>query len=331
MRKLLRRWFIDGMSFMALGLFSSLIIGLIMDTIGTYIPLMSFMTEIGAVAMALTGAAIGASISYGLKAPPLVIFSTVIVSFAAYDFGGAAGSFIASVAAVEISRLYSGKTKIDIIVSPLLTITAGYLIAQSVGPWIGNFMTNVGEFIVFATEQRPFVMGMLVAVVFGLMLTAPLSSAALALMLEISGLAAGAAVIGCCCHMVGFAVQGYRDNGVSGLVSLGIGTSMLQVPNIFLNPFIVVPPTLASAIIAPVMTVFFPMENNAAGAGMGTSGFVGQIMAVETMGLSMEVVVLVAVFHIILPALVTYVIYALMRQMNMIKDGDQVIGQISRS
>lgn len=325
MRKLLRRWFVDGLSFMALGLFSSLIIGLIMDTLGTYIPFLSFMTDIGAIAMALTGAAIGASISYGLKAPPLVIFSTVVVSYAAYEFGGAAGSFIASIAAVEISRLYSGKTKIDIIISPLLTITAGYLVAQSVGPWIGNFMTNVGEFIVFATEQRPFVMGILVAVVFGLMLTAPLSSAALALMLEISGLAAGAAVIGCCCHMVGFAVQGYRDNGVSGLVSLGIGTSMLQVSNIFLNPFIVVPPTLASAIIAPVMTVFFPMENNAAGAGMGTSGFVGQIMAIETMGLTMEVIVLIAVFHIILPALVTYVIYALMRQMNMIKDGDQVI------
>lgn len=326
MRKLLRRWFIDGMGFMALGLFSSLIIGLIMDTIGTYIPLLSFMTEIGVVAMTLTGAAIGAAISYGLKAPPLVIFSTVVVSHAAYEFGGAAGSFIASVAAVEISRLYSGRTKIDIIITPLLTIVAGYLVAQSVGPWIGDFMTNVGEFIVFATEQRPFVMGMLVAVVFGLMLTAPLSSAALALMLEISGLAAGAAVIGCCCHMVGFAVQGYRDNGVSGLISLGIGTSMLQVPNIFLNPFIVVPPTLASAIIAPVMTVFFPMENNAAGAGMGTSGFVGQIMAVETMGPSVDVVVLIAVFHIILPALVTYVIYALMRQMNMIRDGDQVIG-----
>lgn len=224
MRKLLRRWFIDGMSFMALGLFSSLIIGLIMDTIGTYIPFLSFMTEIGAVAMALTGAAIGAAISYGLKAPPLVVFSTVVVSYAAYEFGGAAGSFIASIAAVEISRLYSGKTKIDIIVTPLLTITAAYGVAQFVGPWIGDFMTSVGGFIVFATEQQPFVMGILVAVVFGLMLTAPLSSAALALMLEISGLAAGAAVIGCCCHMVGFAVQGYRDNGISGLISLGIST-----------------------------------------------------------------------------------------------------------
>ncbi|WP_462421025.1 PTS transporter subunit IIC [Salinicoccus sp. Marseille-QA3877] len=325
MRKLLRRWFIDGMSFMALGLFSSLIIGLIMDTIGTYIPFLSFMTDIGAVAMALTGAAIGAAISYGLKAPPLVVFSTVVVSYAAYEFGGAAGSFIASIAAVEISRLYSGKTKIDIIVTPLLTITAAYSVAQFVGPWIGNFMTGVGEFIVFATEQQPFVMGILVAVVFGLMLTAPLSSAALALMLEISGLAAGAAVIGCCCHMVGFAVQGYRDNGISGLISIGVGTSMLQVPNIFLNPFIVIPPTLASAIIAPIMTVFFPMENNAAGAGMGTSGFVGQIMAIETMGMSVEVVVLILVFHIILPAVVTYLIYILMKQLGMIKDGDQII------
>ncbi len=253
------------------------------------------------------------------------MFSTVVVSYAAYEFGGAAGSFIASIAAVEISRLYSGKTKIDIIVTPLLTITAAYSVAQFVGPWIGDFMTSVGDFIVFATDQQPFVMGVLVAVVFGLMLTAPLSSAALALMLEISGLAAGAAVIGCCCHMVGFAVQGYRDNGISGLISIGVGTSMLQVPNIFLNPFIVVPPTLASAIVAPLMTVFFPMENNAAGAGMGTSGFVGQIMAIETMGMSVEVIVLILVFHIVLPAVVTYLIYVLMRQLEMIKDGDQIL------
>ncbi|MFD2828978.1 PTS transporter subunit IIC [Corticicoccus populi] len=331
MRNLLRRWFIDGMSFMALGLFSSLIIGLIIDTIGTYVPFLSGLKDIGAIAMSLSGAAIGAAIAYGLKAPPLVIFSIVVVSSSAYEFGGVAGSYIASIVAIEISRLYASKTKVDIIVTPLLTIIIGYFIASLVGPWIGSFMTSIGTFIIYATEQRPFVMGILVAVVFGIILTAPLSSAALALMLDLSGLAAGAAVIGCSCHMVGFAVQGYRDNGISGVISLGIGTSMLQVPNILLNPFIIVPPVIASAVIAPVMTVFFPMENNAAGAGMGTSGFVGQIMAVETMGLSLQVVMLVLMFHIILPAVVTLLFYIVLRRVGLIKDGDQKLQLADRN
>jgi uncharacterized membrane protein len=326
MKKILRRWFIDGMSFMALGLFSSLIIGLIIETIGTYVPFLSGLKEIGTTAMGLSGAAIGAAIAYGLKAPPLVIFSVIVVSSSAYEFGGVAGSYIASIAAIEISRLYAQKTKIDIIVTPLLTIIIGYIVASIAGPWIGELMTSLGSFITFATEQRPFVMGMLVSVVFGIILTAPLSSAALALMLDLSGLAAGAAVIGCSCHMVGFAVQGYKDNGIAGIISLGIGTSMLQVPNVLLNPFIIIPPIISSAVIAPVMTVFFPMENNAAGAGMGTSGFVGQIMAVETMGLSFQVIVLILMFHIILPAVITLLFYILLRRVGLIKEGDQSLG-----
>lgn len=325
MRSLLRRWFIDGLSFMALGLFSSLIIGLIIDTAGTYIPYLNGLKEIGAVAMGLTGAAIGAAIAYGLKSSPLVIFSTLVVSYAAYDMGGVAGSYITSIAVIEIARLYAGRTKIDIIVTPFLTIIIGYMIAKFVGPAIGDFMIGIGEFIGFATEQRPFIMGILVAVVFGITLTAPLSSAALAIMLDISGLAAGAAVIGCCCHMVGLAVAGYKDNGISGLISIGVGTSMLQISNILLNPFVILPPVLASAIIAPIMTVFFPMENNAAGAGMGTSGFVGQIMAVETMGASINVWISIVVFHIVLPAVLTLVFFILLRRMGLIKDGDQTL------
>ncbi len=325
MRTLLRRWFIDGMSFMALGLFSSLIIGLIIDTIGTYIPYLSGFREIGAVAMGMAGAAIGAAIGYGLKAPPLVIFTVVAISYAAYDMGGAAGSYIASIASIEIAKLYAGRTRIDIILTPLFTLIIGYGVARFIGPVIGDFMTGMGDVIVFATEQRPFVMGMLVAVIFGITLTAPLSSAALALMLDISGLAAGAAVIGCCCHMVGLAVTGYRDNGFSGVLSIGLGTSMLQVPNVLLNPFILLPPILASAIIAPIMTVFFPMENNAAGAGMGTSGLVGQIMTIETMGPTMEVLLLILIFQIILPAVVTLVFYILLKRIGLIKEGDQTL------
>lgn len=323
MKKWLHRWFIDGMSFMALGLFSSLIIGLIIQTIGTYVTGLSGLVEVGNFAMSMTGAAIGAAIAYGLKAKPLVLFSVLVISHAAYDAGGAAGSFVASVATIEFARLYASKTKIDIIVTPFLTIVIGYLIGQFVGPTIGDFMVSIGNFIVYATEQQPFIMGMLVAVVFGIILTAPLSSAALALMLDISGVAAGAALIGCCCHMVGLAVTGYKDNGISGLVSIGVGTSMLQVPNILLNPFIIVPPTLASAVIAPIMTVFFPMETNAAGAGMGTSGFVGQIMTIETMGASMDVFILILIFQIILPAVVTLLFYYIMTRLSLIKPGDQ--------
>ncbi|HJE19984.1 PTS transporter subunit IIC [Aliicoccus persicus] len=323
MKKWLHRWFIDGMSFMALGLFSSLIIGLIIRTLGTYVEGLSGLVDIGNFTMALTGAAIGAAIAYGLKAPPLVLFSVLVISHAAYDLGGVAGSFVASVITIEIARLYASRTKLDIILTPFLTIIIGYFVGKLIGPVIGDFMTSIGQFIMYATEQQPFIMGMLVAVVFGIVLTAPLSSAALALMLDISGIAAGAALIGCCCHMVGLAVTAYKDNGFSGLISIGVGTSMLLVPNIILNPFIIVPPVLASAVIAPIMTVFFPMETNAAGAGMGTSGFVGQIMTIETMGANFEVFMLILIFQIVLPAVVTLLFYYVMTRLSLIKPGDQ--------
>ena len=323
MRKWLHRWFIDGMSFMALGLFSSLIIGLIINTVGTYVNGLSALIDIGNFTMGLTGAAIGAAIAYGLKAPPLVLFSVLVISHGAYDLGGVAGSYVASIITIEVARLYASRTKIDIILTPFLTIIIGSFVGQLIGPIIGDFMTSIGQFIMYATEQQPFIMGMLVAVVFGIVLTAPLSSAALALMLDISGIAAGAALIGCCCHMVGLAVTGYKDNGFSGLISIGIGTSMLQVSNIILNPFIIVPPVLASAVIAPIMTVFFPMETNAAGAGMGTSGFVGQIMTIETMGASFDVFMLILVFQIVLPAVVTLLFYYVMTRLSLIKLGDQ--------
>lgn len=325
MRKLMHRWFIEAMSFMALGLFGTLIIGLIINTIATYVPFLSSLSVIGDTAQSLTGAAIGVAIAYGLKSPPLVIFSVLAVSQYAYDLGGAAASFIVSLIVIEIARLYQKRTKLDIIVTPLLTLIIGLLLAGLIGEAVGSVMTGLGDVIVFATDQQPFMMGILVSVVFGITLTAPLSSAALALMLDLSGVAAGAAVIGCCCHMVGLAAMSYKDNGLSGVISIGVGTSMLQVPNILRNPFVIVPPVIASAIIAPIMTVFFPMENNAAGAGMGTSGFVGQIMAIETMGLSMSTVMLILVFHIVLPLIVTLIFYKLFSFYGFIKQGDQII------
>lgn len=325
MRTLLKRWFIDSMSFMALGLFSSLLIGLIIKTIGTYVPVFSELIPVGELAMSLTGAAIGASIAYGLKAHPLVIFSAVTVGYSAYEFGGVAGSFIAVLAATELSRLYAGRTKLDILVSPILTIIVGFLVGKFVGPYIAKLMTSLGSFVNFAVEQNPFIMGMLVALVFGITLTAPISSAALAVMIDIDGLAAAAAVIGCCCHMVGLALMSYRDNGSSGVLSIGLGTSMLQVANIIKNPWIILPPSIASIIVAPIMTVFFPMLNNSAGAGMGTSGLVGQIMAIETMGPNMTTYILITVFHLILPGVVTYAFYKVLFNARLIKPGDQVL------
>ena len=331
MKNHLHRWVIEALSFMALGLFGSLIIGLILETLGsqTLIPQLnlSFLSEIGKVAMSVTGAAIGVAIAYGLGAKPLVIFSCVIVGTLGYDTfgGGAVGAYIATLIVVELSRIYAGKTKIDIIITPLLTIVVGGAIAKLCGPALNQFMTGLGKVIIVGTEQQPLIMGIVVSVIFGLALTAPISSAALALMLDLSGLASGAATIGCASQMVGFAVNSYKDNGWSGLLSIGIGTSMLQVPNIIKNPMILLPPTLASAIAAPIMTTLFPMTNNPAGAGMGTSGFIGQIMTINTMGGSLQTWLLIAVFHILLPSCLSFMLYKFFLNKQWIKPGDQRI------
>lgn len=328
MVKYLNRWFIEALSYMTFGLFGSLIIGLILETIGnqTLIPQLnlSFLADIGEVAGSLTGAAIGVAIAHGLGAKPLVIYSCAIVGTLGFDTfgGGAVGAYIATLVIVELSQFYAGKTKIDIIIAPMATIIGGGAIALLFGPILNSLMTALGGIINAATDQQPFIMGIIVAVIFGLALTAPISSAALALMLDLSGLAAGAAAIGCCSQMVGFAVNSYKDNGWSSLISVGIGTSMLQVPNILKHPLILVPPTLANAIIAPIMTTLFPMTNNAAGAGMGTSGFVGQIMTIKVMGGTLDTWILIAIFHVILPAVVSFLLYKIMFHQNWIKAGD---------
>ncbi|MFH4934257.1 PTS sugar transporter subunit IIC [Staphylococcus cohnii] len=331
MKSYLHRWIIEALSYMALGLFGSLIIGLILETLGeqTLLPQLNltFLSEIGKVAMSMTGAAIGVAIAYGLGAKPLVTFSCVIVGTLGYTTfdGGPVGAYIATVIVVVLSRLYAGKTKIDIILSPLLTILIGGFIAKAFGPALNQFMTGLGKIIIASTEQQPFIMGILVAVIFGLALTAPISSAALALMLDLNGLAAGAATIGCASQMIGFAVTGYKDNGWGGVLSVGIGTSMLQVPNIIKHPMILLPPTATSAIVAPIMTTFFPMTNNAAGAGMGTSGFIGQIMTINTMGGSIQTWCLIITFHILLPAIISFLLYKLCFKKQWIRPGDQLI------
>lgn len=334
MKKYLKRWFIDGMSFMALGLFSSLIIGLILETVGTeLLPYFdsSLLIDIGKLAKAYTGAAVGVSVAYGLGASPLVIFSSAVTGMYGYEHGGAAGTYIVSLVVTELGRLYSGKTKVDILLTPLLTLIIGAMIAKLVGPFIAQLMASIGEFITFSTMQQPLVMGMLVSLVFGLTLSSPISSAALALMLNIEGTAAAAATIGCCCHMIGFAVTSYGDNGAQGLIAHGIGTSKIQIPNYIRNPFILVPSVIASIITAPLMTILWPMSNVAAGAGMGTSGFVGQIMTIKTMGNSLTTWLQIGLFHFLLPALISYFVYRLMKNAHIIKPGDQQINMGGKS
>ncbi len=328
MKGYLKRWLIDGMSFMALGLFSSLIIGLIIETAGTELkPFFdtSLLLDIGRMAKQYTGAAVGVSVAYGLGASPLVIFSSAITGMYGYELGGAAGTYIVSLVTTELGGLYSGRTKVDILLTPLLTLLIGGFVAKLIGPFIAKLMASIGEFITFSTAQQPLLMGILVALVFGVTLSSPVSSAALALMLNIEGTAAAAATIGCCCHMVGFAVTSYGDNGIQGLIANGIGTSKIQIPNYMRNPFILVPPVLASIITAPLMTMFWPMQNVAAGAGMGTSGFVGQIMTIKTMGSSLTTWLQIGLFHFLLPGLISYFVYRLMKNAQIIKPGDQQI------
>ncbi|MFB4163066.1 PTS transporter subunit IIC [Alteribacillus sp. JSM 102045] len=317
---------VTSLSYMALGLFASLIIGLIIKTAGEQMN-WPFLIEMGALAMGLMGPAIGAAVAYGLQAPPLILFSAVVSGAAGSELGGPAGAFLAALLSVEIGKLVSKETKVDIIVTPFVTIAAGFTVAYFLGPVINTGLIGFGELIMWATEQQPFIMGIIVAVLMGLALTAPISSAAIAIMIGLEGIAAGAAAVGCSAQMVGFAVSSYRENGAGGLVALGIGTSMLQVPNIIKNPLILIPPTVAGAVCAPFSTMVFLLENNAAGAGMGTSGFVGQIMTFSVMGFSSHVLSGIILLHIIGPAVVSLSLSEWMRKRNWITLGDMKLDQ----
>jgi len=322
----LHTYFITAMSYMALGLFSSLIIGLIIKTIGTQFKIELFV-EIGKLAMDLMGPAIGVAVAYGLKAPRLVLFASVVTGAAGAALGGPAGAFISTLLATEFGKLVSQETKIDIIVTPFVTIVVGFLSASFIGPFIQSGMTSFGQMIMWGTEQQPIIMGIIVATLMGLALTAPISSAAIAMMLELKGIAAGAATVGCTAQMIGFAVSSYRENGISGLVALGIGTSMLQVPNIVKNPLILIPPTVAGAVLAPLATVVFKMTNEPAGAGMGTSGFVGQLMTFADMGFGTSVWIAVLLLHFIAPAIISLILSEGLRKIGWIKFGDMKIEQ----
>ncbi|MDO5650656.1 MAG: PTS sugar transporter subunit IIC [Moraxella sp.] len=316
----LRRYGLDAMNFMALGLFSSLIIGLILKNVGTWTKL-SFLVEVGTQAQSAMGVAVGVGVAYGLKAPPLVLFASVITGLAGAGLGGVVGAFVAAAIGAECGKLISKITPVDIIATPATTLITGLLGATFIAPAIAMLMTSLGEFIMWSVELQPILMSIVVAVAMGLILTLPISSAAIAISLSLSGLAAGAATVGCAAQMIGFAVLGYRDNGVSGLLSNGLGTSMLQIPNIIKNPKIWLPPTLAGAVLAPFATIF-GMTNIPSGAGMGTSGLVGQVGTLDAMGTSGSVFVLIGLFHIILPAVLTLIIAYPMYKKGWIKAGD---------
>lgn len=323
-------YFVTALSYMALGLFSTLIIGLIMKTIGGQLEgtalagISATLVQIGDVAMSLTGPAIGIAIAYALEAPPLILFSALVVGTFGYEFGPA-GSYIATLLAVEVSKLVSKSTKLDILVTPFTTIAVGFFTATYIGKYVGMFMTQLGSWIEWGTEQQPLFMGVVVATLMGLALTAPISSAAIALMLGLNGIAAGAATVGCAAQMIGFAITSYRDNGVGGAIAQGIGTSMLQVGNIVKNPWILLPPTLAGAVLAPIAILLFELESVAAGAGMGTSGLVGPIVMLETMGFSWYTFIIVLGFLVIGPALLSYTVYAVLRRTGRIQPNDMKI------
>ena len=317
----LHRYGIEALGAMALGLFSSLIVGLILKVIGDKTGI-KLLTDYGLQAMAMMGPAIGVAVAFGLKAPPLVLFASTITGMAGAKLGGPAGCFVAAVIGAEFGKLVSKETKVDIIITPMVTIITGVATGVFIGPTINTMMGALGALIMKATELQPIPMGILVSVLMGLILTAPISSAAVAMMLKLGGLAAGAATVGCAAQMVGFAVASYRENGWGGLVSQGLGTSMLQVPNIVRNPRILIPPTLAGAILGPIATTIWPMTNIPAGAGMGTSGLVGQFGTFEAMGMTGGVMFKVVMLHFILPAILTILISEYMRKTGWIKYGD---------
>ena len=332
----LRRYGIDALSAMAQGLFCSLLIGTIIKTLGAQLGV-PFLTDIGTYAMSVSGPAMAIAIGYALQAPPMVLFSLVPVGFATNAMGGAGGPLavlVTAVVAAEFGKAVSKETKVDILVTPIVTILVGIGLAMLVAAPIGKGASWVGNIIMWATEQQPFVMGIVVSVIVGIALTLPISSAAICSVLGLTGLAGGAAVAGCCAQMVGFAVMSFRENGVGGLVSQGLGTSMLQMPNIIRNPRVWIPPTLASAITGPIATCLFHLEMNgpAVSSGMGTCGLVGQIgvytgwlndIAAGTKAaiLPMDWVGLILICFV-LPAVLTLLFAFFLRKWGWIKGGD---------
>lgn len=336
-----KRYLVDAMGSMAMGLFASLLIGTILSTLADKLSL-DWLKEIASFASAATGSAMAVAIGLALQAPPLVLFSLCAVGYGANSLGGPLGTLICTAVAAELGKIVSKETKVDILVTPTVTIVSGLLIARLAGPGVSAVMTGFGNLIMRATEMHPFFMGILVSVLVGVALTLPISSAAICASFGtagIIGLAGGAATAGCCAQMVGFAVMSFKENRWGGLVSQGLGTSMLQMPNIVRNPRVWIAPTLASAITGPIATCVFHLEMNGApiNSGMGTCGLCGPIgvwtgwlapsedavakgaEAISATGFDWLGLVLVA---IVLPAILAPAINMVCRRLGWVKDGD---------
>ena len=336
-----KRYGIDALGAMAQGLFCSLLIGTIIKTLGAQLGV-PFLTDIGTYAMSVSGPAMAIAIGYALQAPPMVLFSLVPVGFATNAMGGAGGPLavlVTAVVAAEFGKAVSKETKVDILVTPIVTILVGIGLAILVAAPIGKGASWVGNIIMWATEQQPFVMGIVVSVIVGIALTLPISSAAICAALSLTGLAGGAAVAGCCANMVGFAVLSFRENGWGGLVSQGLGTSMLQMGNIVRNPKVWIPAIVTSAITGPIATCIFKLQMNGAAvnSGMGTCGLCGPIGvwtgwvapseaaiangAVAIQPGAMDWIGLLLVC-IVLPAVICWAIGLLCRRLGWIREGD---------
>ena len=330
-----KKYFVDAMGAMALGLFASLLISTIFSTLGTYIEF-DFLNELASFAKAATGAALGVAIAYSLEAPPLVLLSAAAVGIAGNGIGdvfildgaektvtaGPAGAFVAVLIAVELGKLVSKETHIDILVTPTVTLVSGVAIAKLIGPAIAYGMYWIGHFVNTATEMQPILMGIIISVVVGMVLTLPISSAALCAMIGISGIAGGAAGAGCCAQMVGFAVISFSVNGFSGLVAQGIGTSMLQMGNIVKNPRIWIAPTLASAITGPLSTAVFKLECVDVSAGMGTCGLVSPINMISNSKMDLMGWIGLVLVCFILPAVLSWLINLVLLKLKWVKKED---------
>ncbi len=346
-QKLVDRYLIKGLGGMASGLFCTLIIGLILKQIGGFFPdtvYGQFLINIAQLATVLTGVGIAIGTAHRLEVPALVLYASAVNGLVgAYGVklasgvlvqegsvlligpGDPLGAFVATVVGLEVGRLVAGKTRLDILLTPAVTIIAGTTTGFLLGPSFSAFTTFLGETIRYATELQPFLMGIIISVLMGIFLTLPISSAAIGLLLGLSGIAAGAATAGCAAQMVGFAAMSYRENGVNGLIAQGVGTSMLQIPNIIRNPKIWVPPIITSAITGPMATVLFKLENVPAGSGMGTAGFVGPLLTWEAMqGVAEPMFILIGILllHFVLPVVITVPIAEWMRHKGWIKPGD---------
>ncbi|MGD1832466.1 MAG: PTS transporter subunit IIC [Sphaerochaetaceae bacterium] len=320
---------------MAQGLFASLIIGLIIKQIGLYID-SSLIMQFGQIAQYLMGPAIGVGVAMAVGAPPLAVFASAVtgaVGAGTFVFeagmlikvviGEPVGALLASLLGAEVGRRIAGKTKVDILLVPIVVISVGAFTGVFLSPVVSAMMNAIGAFINRLTLLYPIPMGIAVAAVVGMVLTLPISSAAICISLGISGLAAGAATVGCASQMVGFAVSGYKENRVGGLISQGLGTSMIQMPNIVKNWKIWIPPTLTAAILGPFATTLFQMENNAAGAGMGTSGLVGQINTLAVMGNESWWKILL--LHFLFPGVLSLIFSTVMRKRGWIRNGDYLL------